>query len=89
MTAAGVATADPVVWRKLGNKAMITSAIKRIRQKRPKIVFVDAHLTETERNMSQEDVDRLVRSPQKAMLGGVSSLVDLSSDRLCCSVRVR
>eukprot|EP00971_Amphidinium_carterae_P061269 1213020-Amphidinium_carterae.1 len=38
MTAAGVATADPVVWRKLGNKAMIASAIKRIRQKKPKIV---------------------------------------------------
>eukprot|EP00971_Amphidinium_carterae_P254396 5050484-Amphidinium_carterae.2 len=33
MTKAGiyVATADPLNWRKLGNKAMITSAIKRIR----------------------------------------------------------
>eukprot|EP00971_Amphidinium_carterae_P285508 5668704-Amphidinium_carterae.1 len=38
MTAAGAATADAVNWRKLGNQAMITSAIKRIRQKKPKIV---------------------------------------------------
>eukprot|EP00971_Amphidinium_carterae_P242576 4816231-Amphidinium_carterae.1 len=65
MTAAGVATADPVIWRRLGNKAMITSAIKRIRQKRPKIVVADAHLTEIERSMSQEDFDKYVRSPLK------------------------
>eukprot|EP00971_Amphidinium_carterae_P350281 6491467-Amphidinium_carterae.2 len=65
MTAAGVATADPVIWRKLGNKAMITSAIKRIRQKKPKVVVVDAHLTETERSTTQEDIDRHVRSPLK------------------------
>eukprot|EP00971_Amphidinium_carterae_P336562 6472989-Amphidinium_carterae.1 len=77
MTAAGVATADAVIWRRLGNKAMITSAIKRIRQKRPKIVVVDAHLTEVERSMSQEDFDKHVRSPLKTLLHGVSSLVDL------------
>eukprot|EP00971_Amphidinium_carterae_P216063 4288676-Amphidinium_carterae.1 len=77
MTAAGVATADPVIWRRLGNKAMITSAIKRIRQKRPKIVVVDAHLTEIERSMNQEDFDKYVRSPLKTLVHGVSSLVDL------------
>eukprot|EP00971_Amphidinium_carterae_P059482 1176070-Amphidinium_carterae.1 len=77
MTAAGAATADPVIWRRLGNTAMITSAISWIRQKKPKIVVVDAQLTETERNMTQEDFDRYVRSPLKTILHCVSSLVDL------------
>eukprot|EP00971_Amphidinium_carterae_P297015 5900602-Amphidinium_carterae.1 len=56
---------------------MITSAIKRIRQKRPKIVVVDAHLTEIERNMSQDDFDKHVRFPLKTFISGVASLVDL------------